>query len=165
MTFVMADVQMLFLLWGDFVGFPETSTLPCMCTVWGLPALHSDLKPGRCMTSLCPTVLRPGYSLWCRPGSWAIPSSLSAMNWMSQLPYNSHEKVKVTQSFLTLCNLIAYSPPGSSVHGISQARMLEWIAMPTSRASSQPRDWTQVSYVSCIVRRVLYHYCHLGSLI
>ena len=44
-------------------------------------------------------------------------------------------------------------PPGSSVHGILQARVLEWVAMPSSRGSSQLRDWTLVSYVSCIGRR------------
>ena len=42
------------------------------------------------------------------------------------------------------------SPPGSSVHGILQARILEWIAIPFSRESSQPRDQTHVSCVSCI---------------
>ena len=42
------------------------------------------------------------------------------------------------------------SPPGSSVHGILQARILEWVAMPSSRRSSQPRDRTQVSCISCI---------------
>ena len=41
--------------------------------------------------------------------------------------------------------------------GILQARMLEWIAMPSSRGSSQSREQTQVSYVSCIARWVLYH--------
>ena len=56
-----------------------------------------------------------------------------------------------------------HCPSGSSVHGILQARILEAVAMPSSRASSQPRDWTRVSYVSCISRRVLYHQCHLGS--
>ena len=40
------------------------------------------------------------------------------------------------------------SPPGSSVHGISQARILEWVAIPFSRGSSQPRDQTQVSYIA-----------------
>ena len=45
------------------------------------------------------------------------------------------------------------SPPGSSVHGISQARILEWGAVSYSRGSSQPRDWT---YISCIPRRVLF---------
>ena len=41
---------------------------------------------------------------------------------------------------------------------------LEWVAMPSSRGSSWPRDRTRISYVSCIGRRVLYHWCHLGSL-
>ena len=40
--------------------------------------------------------------------------------------------------------------------GTLQARILEWVAMPSSRGSSQPRDWTCVSYVSCIGRRILY---------
>ena len=56
-----------------------------------------------------------------------------------------------------------HSPPESSVHGILQARILEWVAMPSSRGSSPPRDRTRVSYVSCIGRWVLYHQCHLGS--
>ena len=43
-----------------------------------------------------------------------------------------------------------HSPPGSSVHGILQARTLEWVAMPSSRESSQPRDWTDVSYLSLL---------------
>ena len=41
-----------------------------------------------------------------------------------------------------------YSPPGSSVHEILQARILEWVAVPFSRGSSQPRDWTRVSYTA-----------------
>ena len=43
------------------------------------------------------------------------------------------------------CDPMEYSPPGSSVHGIFQARMLEWVAISFSRGSSQPRDRTQVS--------------------
>ena len=46
---------------------------------------------------------------------------------------------------LTLCNSMDCNLPGSSVYGILQARILEWIAVPFSRGSSQPRDWTQVS--------------------
>ena len=49
------------------------------------------------------------------------------------------------------------SPPGSSVHGILQAGILEWVAMPSSRGSSWSRDQTQVSYVSCTGGQVLYH--------
>ena len=55
------------------------------------------------------------------------------------------------------------SLPGSSVHGILQARMLEWVAMPSSRGSSGPRDRTHLSYVSCTGRQVLYQEHHLGS--
>ena len=50
-------------------------------------------------------------------------------------------KVKVTQSYPTLCDPMEYT-----VHGILQARILEWVAFPFSRGSSQPRDWTQVSH-------------------
>ena len=51
----------------------------------------------------------------------------------------------VTESCLTLCSPMDCSSPGSSVHGTLQARILEWVAMPSSRGSSQPKDWTQVS--------------------
>ena len=51
----------------------------------------------------------------------------------------------VAQSCPTLCDPMDYNPPGSSVHGILQARILEWVAMPVSRGSSWPRDWTRVS--------------------
>ena len=51
----------------------------------------------------------------------------------------------VGQSCPTLCDPMDWSPPGSSVHEILQARILEWVAMPSSRGSSQPRDGTQVS--------------------
>ena len=61
----------------------------------------------------------------------------------------------VTQSCPALCNPMEYSLPGSSVHGILQARILEWVAMPSSRESSQPRDETCVSYVSCIGKQNL----------
>ena len=52
--------------------------------------------------------------------------------------------VLVTQSCPILCDPVDYSPPGSSVFGILQARILEWVAMPFSRGPSQPRDRTQV---------------------
>ena len=67
------------------------------------------------------------------------------------------------QSCPTLCGPMDCNPPGSSVYGIFQARILEWMAMPSSRAFSQFRDQTHVSYVSCIGRRVVYHWQHLGS--
>ena len=68
---------------------------------------------------------------------------------------------KSLQSCPTLWDLMDHSPPGSSVHGILQARILEWVPMPSSRGSSQPQGSNQ-SHVSCIGRWVLYHQHHLS---
>ena len=58
-------------------------------------------------------------------------------------------KVKVKLlSRIWLCDPVDYSPPGFSVHGILQARILEWVASSFSRGSSWPRDWTQVSLIA-----------------
>ena len=54
-------------------------------------------------------------------------------------------KMKVVQSCLTLCNPMDYT-----AHGILQARILEWVAFPFSRGSSQPRDQTQVSHIAVV---------------
>ena len=64
-------------------------------------------------------------------------------------------KVLVAQSCLTLRPVVC-CPPGSSVHGMLQARILEWVAIPFSRGSSQPQDWT---WVSCIAD-ILYCLSH-----
>ena len=61
----------------------------------------------------------------------------------------------VTQSGPILCDPMDCNPPGSSVHGFLRARILEWGAIPFSRGSSQPREWSQVS---CISRWILYHW-------
>ena len=65
-------------------------------------------------------------------------------------PLPSHWKVKVLVAQLcpTLCNSIDCIPPESSVHGILQARILEWVAIPFSRGSSRPMDWTRVSWIA-----------------
>ena len=62
------------------------------------------------------------------------------------------------QSCPTVCDPMNCSPLGSSVHGVLQARILEWVGIFCSRGSSQPRDWTCISGVSCIDRRILYHW-------
>ena len=67
----------------------------------------------------------------------------------------------VTQSCPTLCNPKNCSLLGSSVHRILQARILEWVAMPCSRGSSQPRDWIQVS---CIAGGFFYHLSYKGNI-
>ena len=81
--------------------------------------------------------------------------------WLSYFLWCVH--AKLLQLCLTLYDPMDCSPPGSSVHGVLQASILEWVAVSLSGGSSRPRDQTHVSYVSCIDRRVLYHQCHLGS--
>ena len=73
-----------------------------------------------------------------------------------------HMCVLVAQSCLTLCDPVDCSPPGSSVHGILQARILEWVALSSSRGSSWPRD--QIC-ISCLLhcRWMLYLLSHWGS--
>ena len=60
----------------------------------------------------------------------------------------------VAQLCQTICDPLDYSPPGSSVHGIFQARILEWVAISYSRESSWPRYWTYGSYDSCIAGKL-----------
>ena len=71
--------------------------------------------------------------------------------------------VQSVYSCLTLYDFMDCSSPGSSVHGILQARILERVAMPSSRGSSQPRDGTHVSYISCTAGGFFYPLSHLGS--
>ena len=68
--------------------------------------------------------------------------SCSIPNWVVSCPFE-HVTVKVAQSCPTLCN-----PMDHRVYGILQARILEWVAFPFSRGSSQPRDQTQVSCIA-----------------
>ena len=64
------------------------------------------------------------------------------------IPTLEEKESEVTQSCPTLCNSMDCSLPGSSVHGIFRARILERVVISFSRESSQPRDWTWVFYVA-----------------
>ena len=64
----------------------------------------------------------------------------------------------IDRAHRSLCDPMDCSPPGSSVHGILQTRILEWVAMPSSRGSSWARDRTLVSCVSCIASGFFTHW-------
>ena len=78
-------------------------------------------------------------------GGWSLPG-------FSAILYHPCA-CSVAQSCLTLCNPMNCGLPGFSVHGISQSRILEWVAISLSKGSSQPRDQT---CVSCTGRRILF---------
>ena len=99
------------------MGFPRQE-------YWsGLPFPSPGDLPDSCITGGCFRAESPGT--------------------FQQFIFNT--KVSVAQSHPTLCNAVDCSPPGSSVHGILQARILEWVALSFSRESSRPRGPTRVS--------------------
>ena len=104
---------------------------------------------------------RDGGSWWAAVSGVAQSrTQLKRLSSSSSSRYSQVQiQVKIAQSFLTLRDPMDCSLPGSFVHGILQARILERVAIPFSRASSQPRD--QI-HISCS-RQILYHMSHQGS--
>ena len=89
----------------------------------------------------CPFLIKVVYPYYCSSEKGGF-SFIASSSWLLLLfPLF---KVLVPQS----CNPMDCSPPGSSVNGILQARMLEWVTLPSSRGSSPPRDQTRVSSMS-----------------
>ena len=80
---------------------------------------------------------------------------------LSSLKLSPMYECSVTKSCPTLCNPMDCSPPGSSIHRVSQSRIPEWVAISFSRGSSQSRGWTDVSYIG---RRILYHWATRAAL-
>ena len=70
---------------------------------------------------------------------------------------------KSIQLCQTLCDCMVTAHQAPLFMGILWARVQAWVAMPSSRGSSQPRDQTYIFYILFICRQVLYHWCHLGS--
>ena len=83
-----------------------------------------------------------------------IPYGLKSHPWNEEATdlsfpvFNTKVKVLVTHLYLKFCDPMDCSPSSSSVHSISQARILEWAAIPFFRGSSRPRDQTQVSHIA-----------------
>ena len=109
----------------------------------------------------CSEVLRPIYkwSINLYHSQIALPAVFQAFYfqgmggpcvyrsvWVITFAWKKSES-EVIQSCPTLCDHLDCSLPGSSVHGILQARILEWVVVSFSRGSSQPRDWTQLSWI------------------
>ena len=86
-------------------------------------------------------VIHVDCSMRAKESAWEL-----SKNWGWEAKGRCCEWVKVAQLCPTLCDPMDCNPPGSSVHGILQARILEWVAVPFSKGSSQPRDPTQISH-------------------
>ena len=108
--------------------------------------LHMIMLPPpsfRCVWITC-TGIKGTFSKW--KNRWSQWFSLKTFQW----PHFNYMKVKVlvAQPCPTLCDFLDCSPPGSSVHGIFQARILEWVAIFFSMGSSWPRDGIWVSHIA-----------------
>ena len=149
--------------------YPHMETVTDSCQVsnqFGLPLIGHECQP---------------LPLWLRQGLHVLPSAreksgvCGAEREWAELYQGRRENLTVEdfsslpvcvlkslQLCPTLSDTVDHSLPGSSVHGIIPARILEWVAMPSSWGSSRPKGGTHISYVSCIDRRVLYHWHHWG---
>ena len=89
--------------------------------------------------------------MWC----FALVTGPHWLPWSRSLSKQPCVHAHWLQSCLTLCDPMGYNPPDSSVHGILEARILEWVASPSSKRSSRPQDWT---YLSCITGKFFTHW-------
>ena len=133
-------------LWNGLSGWPQLpslspSTSP-ICCPWSTPRLSPPHTFSLALLWAW-NAPAPGLVVYCSLGN---KDFLKIEVCVCVLSHFSH--------VCLFCDPVDCSPPGSSVHGILQARILEWGAMPPSRGSSWPRDRTHVSYVSCTGRRI-----------
>ena len=122
--------------WGE----RTFNTSPLLCIGEG------DGNPLQCS---CLENPRDGGAWWA--AIYGVTQSRTRLKWLSRSSSSrvkecwcSHHHAQSLQLCPTLCDTMYCSPPGSSVHGILQAIILEWVAMPSSRRSSQPRNRTHV---------------------
>ena len=119
---------------------PPDSSCPCLLH------LLAGLRPRGCTTPALPRPFLPRARVDLGRMRVACP----VQDRVKYPRMREAESVKSLSRCLALCNSMDYSPPGSSVQRILQARILEWAAIPFSRRSSQPRDRT---WLSCIAGR------------
>ena len=125
----------------------------------GLPSMGSHKVRHDWSNLAAAAAMLLGESVWMNPGTrlncvdtiLSITASLRAGDHVSM---RNHSACMLGGfCHVQLCDAMNYSPLGSSVHGILQARILEWVAMPSSKGSSPPRDQICVSCISCIAGR------------
>ena len=135
---------LLGILWADFIPLNPLFFLETGYELaWSLGARDCKIPPFLSSSSRVTTF--PRYTFLLQKGFRSF--------WN---PSFNHLCMRA-KSCLTLCDPMGCSLPGSSVHGIFQARILEWVAIYYSRRSSLPKGWIQVSCISCTGRQILYH--------
>ena len=122
----------------------------CYVTLFHYAFPYIDAAAAKSLQS-CLTVRPHRWQPTRLPCSWDSPSKNTGVGCHFLLQcLKVKSESEVAQSWPTLCDPTDYSLPGSTIHGIFQARILEWVAISFSKRSSWPRDWTRVS---CIIGR------------
>ena len=134
----------------------------CSAEKVGKMRSSGEMKRVEYRRPLCPQLSPPHLLLSCsarllREAFLPTPSSPPLLTLAWSYPKHPSMCAQTLQSCPTLCDPVDCSSPGSSVHGIFQARILEKVAMPSSRGSYRLRDQTLIFCVSCIGRQAIYH--------
>ena len=146
---------------------PHHSTTQ-LCHV-SLPGSQGGVPTGLCLEAFSHLIVTSSFlfKILCIYLYWSIVDLWCCVSFRCPAPWFSYTFIcvctcsfsilfhysllLVSPSCLTLCDTMDCSLPGSSAHGILQARILEWVAMSSSRGSSRPRDQTQVSHTAGIL--------------
>ena len=150
-------------------GSSVHGTFPARVLQWGAVSFRGSSQP----RDLTPCLLhwQVGFLPLCHLGSPLYAHSEILLDQKQERNFDPHHsrqtlkklgEVSVSQSGLTPCDPVDCSPPGSSVHGIFQARILGWVAISFSRGASQPRNWTCISCVFCIADRLFTRWAIRG---
>ena len=127
----------------DLTHVSPKKTYRWLTNTWKDAQYHSLLE--KCKSKL-------QWDITSHLSEWPSSKSLHTINAAKGLEKRGHSYTvqfsSVAQLCPTLCDPMDYNPQGSSIHGIFQARVLEWVAISFSRESSQPRDRTQVSCIA-----------------
>ena len=112
------------------------------------------------MLTACPALLSSLSAHLTLALQGPVQPALALVTFLSQSSYLTHcldlQDLHL-HARLYLCDTMKCSPQGSPVHGISQARILEQVAISYSKGPSRPRDQTPASCISCMGRQILYH--------
>ena len=143
-------VSQLFISGGWIIGTSASASVPVVNTQGWFPLGLTGLisLPSKGLSRVFSSIIVWRHQFFSVQPFYC--PALTSIHDYWTLDNHAHEVASV---ILTLCNSMDYSPPGSYFHGILQARILEWVAIPFS----WPRNWTHVSYISWIGRQFLYH--------
>jgi len=148
LSLILLSVNFLPYSWFLWIGlgWMFTHSFSIYCTV---SCVWSNLRAGHIALPVAKSLLSWTYHLIPHVQNELFSTVLLGRN-TANIYQGKRGKVKmlVAQSCPTLCDLMEGSPPGSSVHGISQARILEWVAISSFRGFSQPRNQIQVSHIA-----------------